>query len=310
MNVFYTIEVEATNFCNARCEFCNHSDSAREKGFLDVAKFETFLDKMEEVIAENRLFIHGQKNGFLPKIVFGGLGEALIHPDVKELIFACKKRGFYVSLITNGKLLNSDKAKMLIESGIDEIDVSLHTLNEEKEFAITGLHLDYGEICEAVELLRGGGINVEFWRILSINEHSRDDVEDAQRYEEYVQKCGLTPDNVLGPSLAWSRDGKVADSRCETVQDDIIWCHKIIFTFNVDWQGNVVLCCNDYCRESVDLGNVFDTSFDFDAYFKKIGDIADKKAVPEICRSCRRWRDMEYKEIEKIYKIQLNDILK
>ena len=140
MNCFYTIEIEATNHCNAHCEFCAHETSTRNKGFIDLDKFNAFLFRQEELAKYNELNYASGKR-ISPKIVFGGLGEPLLHREICGLIKSAKLHGFYVSLITNGSLLTEVLAKELAESGLDELDISLHTVNPEKYRCITGMDL-------------------------------------------------------------------------------------------------------------------------------------------------------------------------
>ena len=53
MNCFYTMEIEATNFCNACCEFCFNKQSKYEKGFIDIEEFKIFLKKQREMSKMN-----------------------------------------------------------------------------------------------------------------------------------------------------------------------------------------------------------------------------------------------------------------
>lgn len=308
MNCYYTIEVEVTNFCNACCEFCFHKNSKRKKGYLNVKKFKTFLKKQKECSKTNLLNDLAGVQRF-PKIVFGGAGEPLLHPEIFKLITEAKNEGFYVSLITNGSLLTPDCAKKLVQSGLDEIDVSLHTVNEKKYFNITGLRLEkfLNELKVALKYLTSNKIMAYLWRIKALNEKNFDDSADEKLYINLCEECGIPRGCVLGPSLPWSRDGTV-DSLCEEVHDDFFWCNKIAFTFNISWDGKVILCCNDYNKNSVNLGNAFENNFDYGNYFKIAREILIKEKVPEICKNCKRWKDEELNMISKKYKINLEEL--
>lgn len=308
MNCFYTMEIEATNFCNACCEFCFNKQSKYEKGFIDIEEFKIFLKKQREMSKMNLLNDMVGSNIF-PKIVFGGAGEPLLHPKIFELIAEAKNEGFYVSLITNGCLLTLDCAKKLIKSGLDELDVSLHTVNYDKYFNITQLRLEQfvEQMKSALIYLTKNNKVVYLWRIKALHEKDFDDSFDEKLYNSFCDECGIPKQHVLGPSLAWSRDGTV-DSLCEKVHDDFFWCNKIAFTFNISWNGKVILCCNDYNRNSVDLGNAFEKDFDFQEYFNTIKAILMKKNIPKICKDCKRWKDEELNIISKKFKIDLGEL--
>lgn len=40
----YTIEIEVTNYCNAKCVFCANKQLKRSRGFLRVSEFECFVN--------------------------------------------------------------------------------------------------------------------------------------------------------------------------------------------------------------------------------------------------------------------------
>ena len=308
MNCFYTIEIEATNYCNARCEFCAHKSSIRDKGFIDLNNFKSFIFKQKEIVKYNLLKNLSAKN-FTPKIVFGGLGELLLHERICELINIAKTNGFYVSLISNGSLLTRDLAIELSKNGLDELDISLHTVNPQKYQCITGLNLNtfLRPMTEGIQSFLACQKKVELWRITALQEDMRDTDDDSLKYNSFCKQCGINKNFVLGPSLAWSRDG-IVDSACEKVNDGFVWCNKILFTFNIAWDGTVVLCCNDYNRESVDLGNVFNGKFSLDNYFKLKKTILNKTYLPNICKECKRWKDIEIENIANMFNINLEDL--
>ena len=106
MENYYAIEVEVTNFCNAKCVFCANDKLAREKGFLNLKDFEKFI-LFQEKIRTNNFFYNINKN--YPRITFCGLGEPLLHPEIAKLVKCAAEHDFYTQLVTNGELLNKKK---------------------------------------------------------------------------------------------------------------------------------------------------------------------------------------------------------
>lgn len=292
MQNYYTIEVEVTNICNAKCVFCANSVLKRPRGFLNVEDFRYFIQKQRELLKDNIFQKMGTKK--YPRITFCGLGEPLLHPKIEEIIKISHDNGFYTQLVTNGALLSKEKAQQLAGSCLDEIAISLHSINPTNYLKITGLEFEKTRksIDCSIDTLKKK-IKVSFWRIKHPGEEFQDEKKDEEIYQKTLKKWEIPQTSVLGPSEPWSRDGFVPNSKCKPVQDKFFWCNKIYFTFNLDWNGNVILCCNDYNRETVKLGNAFSDSFSYSELFKLKKKILQKKIIPDICKNCRRWEDNE-----------------
>ncbi|MBU0847642.1 radical SAM protein, partial [Patescibacteria group bacterium] len=81
-------------------------------------------------------------------IFFHGNGEPLINKNIIEMISLAKERNISKKLIlfTNGTLMNSDMFDNLISSGIDEINVSIDTIDPETYKNVKGKNL----LCEVL----------------------------------------------------------------------------------------------------------------------------------------------------------------
>ena len=154
----------------------------------------------------------------------------------------------------------------------------------------------------ALKLFKNSKTKVELWRIKPPFYMKQENLDDKIAYTSFVSKYNYI--SVLGPSEPWSRDSTI-ESLCERVNDDEngeIWCHKIYFTYNISCNGDIVLCCNDYNRISVNLGNVFEE--DCSNVNKIKMKILKRELNPDICSKCRRWKDVEYEQIVKKYNIK------
>lgn len=58
-------------------------------------------------------------------LVLQGAGEPFLHPDLMRMIRTAKRKGFQVTVLTNGTLLTRDMCERLLESGADTLKVSL-----------------------------------------------------------------------------------------------------------------------------------------------------------------------------------------
>ena len=59
------------------------------------------------------------------------IGEALLHPDIYEIIEYAKKAGISVQLDTNATPLDKKRARRLIDSGLDAVKFSFDGPNKE-----------------------------------------------------------------------------------------------------------------------------------------------------------------------------------
>jgi MoaA/NifB/PqqE/SkfB family radical SAM enzyme len=104
------IYLEITNVCNLRCPFC--PPTKRKGEFMSRQDFELYLGKLE---------------GRCDRLYFHVKGEPLLHPELGDFLSLAGKRGFSVSLTTNGTLL-ADKAELLLDSpALCRLSVSLHS---------------------------------------------------------------------------------------------------------------------------------------------------------------------------------------
>lgn len=95
-----------TNRCNLRCRMCGQTHHAGQE--LSLNNLKSIVDDLAS---------------FRPNITLFG-GEPMLHEGCVELIKYIKERGMHCLMITNG-LLVEDRAKDIVESGLDELNVSL-----------------------------------------------------------------------------------------------------------------------------------------------------------------------------------------
>lgn len=74
----------------------------------------------------------------LQRIVFSGLGEPLIHPDLFDMIRLSRERGLSVTLDSNGHLLDGAVSKELVKLGVDSLVVSLDGIKPKTYAGVRG----------------------------------------------------------------------------------------------------------------------------------------------------------------------------
>jgi MoaA/NifB/PqqE/SkfB family radical SAM enzyme len=121
-NVF----IEVTNHCNLLCETCPRTFTTYEDP--RTLSWENFLRIVDQFPQMERAVLHG-------------IGEPLLNKDLPCMIAHLKARGVYVLFNTNATLLNDDWSVKLIESGLDELRVSIDGANPRTYAVIRGAPL-------------------------------------------------------------------------------------------------------------------------------------------------------------------------
>ncbi len=106
------VYIEPTNRCNITCRTCMRNVWDEALGKMSEETFARLLAGLQDLSPR-------------PLVFFGGLGEPLFHPQTIEMIERVRAIGAPVELITNGVLLNAERARRLIDAGITTLWVSL-----------------------------------------------------------------------------------------------------------------------------------------------------------------------------------------
>lgn len=113
------IIVDATEVCNLECIHCPHPEFKRSEHYatryLDVAIHTKMVDEVRQ---------YGQ--GHTQYIRYTSNGEPLVHPAIYDMLdYAVKNSGVFVTLTTNGTIMNEKRIEKLLASGLHMVDVSI-----------------------------------------------------------------------------------------------------------------------------------------------------------------------------------------
>jgi MoaA/NifB/PqqE/SkfB family radical SAM enzyme len=115
--------LEVTNRCNLLCETCPRTFEELEPP-ADMS-WDLFTRIVDQVPGIARVVLHG-------------VGEPMLVRDLPRMIRYLKDRGTYVLFNTNGTLLNPKKFQAIIDTGLDEMRVSLDAADRASYAAIRG----------------------------------------------------------------------------------------------------------------------------------------------------------------------------
>jgi MoaA/NifB/PqqE/SkfB family radical SAM enzyme len=115
--------LETTNRCNLLCETCPRTFEALEPP-ADMS-WELFTKIVDQVPNLARAVLHG-------------VGEPMLVRALPRMIRYLKDRGVYVLFNTNGTLLNPKKFQELVDTGLDELRVSVDAADAKTYLAVRG----------------------------------------------------------------------------------------------------------------------------------------------------------------------------
>jgi MoaA/NifB/PqqE/SkfB family radical SAM enzyme len=115
--------LEVTNRCNLLCETCPRTFEALEPPKdMDWDLFTRIVDQVPN----------------LARVVLHGVGEPMLVKTLPQMIRYLKARGTYVLFNTNGTLLAPRKRQEIIDTGLDELRVSLDSAEAEIFLRVRG----------------------------------------------------------------------------------------------------------------------------------------------------------------------------
>jgi MoaA/NifB/PqqE/SkfB family radical SAM enzyme len=117
------VYLEVTNRCNLLCETCPRTFEALEPpADMSWGLFTAIVDQLPG----------------LARAVLHGVGEPMLVKSLPRMIRYLKERGVYVLFNTNGTLLAPRKRRELIDTGLDELRVSLDAAEAQSFFKVRG----------------------------------------------------------------------------------------------------------------------------------------------------------------------------
>ncbi|MDJ0955870.1 MAG: radical SAM protein [Arenicellales bacterium] len=243
----YSIDIQTRSGCNAHCEFCGVGrEKNKLKGVMNNELFEQIID---EALTFPLLM---KINPFL-------LNDPLVDRKIEEKIEYItrkkNKRKFpLVRIITNAGLLTEERAYRLLHSGLDELNISFHSIIPDvyeemmpplKFEKVMGNIRKLVELRDKVEVKKKPKISI--WTVLT------KPVEDNLKNEkDYWKNLGVG-------FVARKLDNRASNDIDVTAlgarpMDLVQICPIPFWRAWIMWNGDMIMCCVDQERSSI-LGN-------------------------------------------------------
>jgi len=143
----FNVTVDVTRRCNLKCPGClSHSPDLHNPSLKDNAPLDLSVEMFKALCAE-------LKEMNTSNLMLIGEGEPLLHPRVFDLISIGKDSDLSVMLLTNGTLIDEKIIRLLIDSRLDILRVSLWA-SSEQEYARNYPGTSPGNFKKVVESLK------------------------------------------------------------------------------------------------------------------------------------------------------------
>lgn len=220
------VRIEQTNACNADCVYCPHGVMERKIGIMG---YELFCKIVDDCL-----------NVGITKLSLTSFGESFIDKRLIDKIKYAKERGIpYISLTSNGSLIDEKRCNGIIESELDEIRISIDTIQgEDFEKVRVGLKYDVviNNLQRLMQLKKQTGSKTP-----KVTLNFTETEENQHEVKPFIETW---KDHV--DSIHVNRLHNWADRLDLGNGNGSIPCRRLWFELNIQWNGKVALCCADY----------------------------------------------------------------
>ncbi len=276
------ILIDNCNACNLRCSMCDHRNMKRYRR-IQIMEMGLYKRLIDEIAAEN-------PGARVWEIFFG---EPFICRDMPKRVRYAKEKGLKdVVLNSNGVLMTRERAKAIIQAGLDTMYVGIDAATEGTYNKIrVG-----GKFSRAVEnvlqyrdlLVRYGNGQQKLFVQFVVSDINESEVKDFERF--WIEK-GV---NVkIRPKVSWAG---LVDATNLQENDQVARkpCYWLMQTINICADGQVAFCSVDvHCR--VKCGNVNSQSIK-EVWQGKLKEYRRMHRegkfdhLPQMCRGCSDWQ--------------------
>ncbi len=257
----FSVSIEPTTACNLKCPECPSGlrSFTRPTGNLNMDNFKKFIETNHANIMH---------------LTFYFQGEPFIHKQFLEMVRMSHNYNIFTVTSTNAHFINDDTAQNIIQSGLDELIISLDGVTQYvyEQYRIEG---SLSKVLQGTEKM----VN---WRkkmnskkprlifqflVVKPNEHQIEEAKVlAQKYEvdeikfKTAQIYNYHNGHELIPSIEkYSRYRRLSNGTYKIKNELNNQCWKMWHSLVITWDGKAVPCCFDKDAKYT-MGNVFTDS--------------------------------------------------
>lgn len=279
------VQIEPTNRCNLKCSLCitGRGDIKRNKGDMSFQVFKKTIDELEK-----HIFYLGLYN----------LGEPLLNKEIYKMIEYAKEKGIFIRLSTNGFFYDRDNIRNLVNSGLDELVISLDYATPQTYMKYTGMD-GFKVVVENIRSLieaRGSRLKPFIALQLLVMRETEEDIPKFKRMvcDLAVDRGVLKPVRVNFPGFPPMRDILPKNSKyirkayLNTNSKNGV-CYRPWISTVILWDETVVPCCFDMWG-GYSFGNLSKTKFgkiwNSENYISFRRRVSSKFNQNQLCKEC------------------------
>jgi radical SAM protein with 4Fe4S-binding SPASM domain len=242
------LDIESTSICNLDCPMCPYPEMRIKKGNMSLDLFKDIINQCDGKVFDVLLHMYG---------------EPLINKEIFRMIAYAKEHGVRItSMSTNLTLLTREKAKLLIEAGLDKITLSFDGTDKET-FEKVRLGANFEKCLDHLT----GFLEVKQemkaknpFTVLQVIQMR----ETEPGLKEFVEKYSKLPVDLLKiksfDTWAGQIEHKTEEMKPSTyhrgnINNDRKPCPLLWYYMSIRWDGRVVPCCRDYDNHEI-LGDI------------------------------------------------------
>lgn len=241
--------IEPTNHCNLNCIMCP-SGSGKihvKRGFMNPSLFKKIIDE-----------VHPHTSAII--LAIGG--ESFLHDGIFEMISYAEENQIKVSLNTNATLLDRDRAKNLLKSGVSYISFAFDGFNKNMyEKARRGADFEetLTNIIRFLRIKKERRLKKPYTVLsmleLDVGEYTQEEkTAFLKKFENLIDDIHFREANSWGSLLKETKDFTYKSFKGEYVP-----CGRLWNTLGITWNGDAIPCTYNLNHDYV-VGNINDAS--------------------------------------------------
>ena len=207
------VEISNSGMCNRKCSFCPRSDPSYEhiNEFISKDLHKKIFTELSELKYKGMVIYSGYVEPLLDKKIFDCVKEARnFLPEAQ------------IEIITNGDVLNHERAKRLFDSGLSTLLISVYDGPEEEA--------KFLQLCKELKL---------------------------NKNQYVIRNRYMSADNNFGLNIS-NRSGNLenAEFKIKSLKTSLkMNCNYPAYTFFIDYNGDVQMCSHDWGKKYI-IGNI------------------------------------------------------
>lgn len=250
LNTPYVLLIDPSNHCNLRCNFCptGHDflikESNRCQTILDFELYKKIINdtnEFSEIIQVLRLYKEG---------------EPLVNNNFSEMVSYAKNNGKIarIDTTTNGILLNKELNRKIIDSGIDQINISVNGVTEEQIYKHTKRKIDFRAYVENIrDLCRNKGNCTIYVKSIEDILSEKEQKQFFELFGDFADRVFLEKLSPAWPDFELEKYGypyqHIGNYGQEVEQRQV--CPYLFYTMVINSDGTMSTCVGDWKHKQI-----------------------------------------------------------